>query len=228
MRLNKILFVILSLLVAQSALAAESGIYVAGRAGLSAMNFEKGKWHSSLAGDVSYNYNSERRERVLALGAALGYEFEAPCRVEVEYTYRTNFENNKRPTKDGTHNVDMDLTAHSLLLNVYFDIKNSTPFTPYVMGGLGASFLHTDSQEDPLTVGARDYTEEEVTKTRFAWNVGAGVGYALTDRWTLDLMLRYVDLGQAYWKSSVPGIDDADAVGDISATELLLGVRYKF
>lgn len=221
------LAIILLFVSVHAAVADDSGIYVAGRAGASFMQFNDGKWTNDLVGDITYNYNRNVSDTVFIIGGAVGYDFESPLRAELEYTYRTNFENNKRPTTDGNHNVDMDLTAHAILLNAFYDFENSTDITPFVMAGAGMSILRSDNDVDPIGA-APDYTERQITRTNFAWNVGAGAGYSLTEKLTLDFLLRYVDLGEARWENYDPGTDEANAVADMTAVECLLGLRYAF
>ena len=59
----------------------------------------------------------------------------------------------------------------------------------------------------------------------FAWNVGAGVGYHITDHIILDMNYRYVDLGEVAWGSK--SVAEVTAK-NLTANELLFGVRYQF
>lgn len=225
MRYLLALFIVCFSMVAVA--AADSGVYIAGRAGASFMQFNDGKWTNDLVGDITYNYNRNVSEAVFVVGGAIGYDFENPFRTELEYTYRTNFENNKRPTTDGNHNVDMDLTAHAILLNAFYDFENSTDFTPFVMIGGGMSVLCSDNNVEPIGAAA-DYDERQITRTNFAWALGTGAGYSLNDDLTLDLLVRYVDLGEARWENYDPGTDEANAVAQMTAIECVLGLRYEF
>ena len=55
--------------------------------------------------------------------------------------------------------------------------------------------------------------------TVFAWQFGAGVGYALTKQWTLDFKYRYFDTDK-------PDFDRAEA--ELSSHNFTLGIRFDF
>jgi opacity protein-like surface antigen len=60
----------------------------------------------------------------------------------------------------------------------------------------------------------------------FAYNVGAGVSYAVSEQLALDLGYRYYDLGSASpGASAVDGITPGGSV-DVTAHELSLALRF--
>ena len=61
--------------------------------------------------------------------------------------------------------------------------------------------------------------------TNFAWNLGAGVGYSLTDHIIVDLGYRYTSFGDA--KKYTSGTLNFQAK-DLDSHEALLGLRYQF
>ena len=95
----------------------------------------------------------------------------------------------------------------SYLVNAYYDIPASGPFVPYVGAGIG---LGRYRQEYDIN-GLRAQTED---KTKFEWQAGAGIGYALTPNVTGDL-------GYRYNASKIDG-------NDVSAHEIKAGARYNF
>lgn len=228
MRKCILFFMFAAFLLSPNAYADTSGPYVAAKAGASFMNFSDGKWQSVQAGDQTDQYNRSKSNTVFAFGAALGYELNLPLRVELEYMYRTNFEHDKKPTPNGLFDSETDLTTHTVLANLFYDFRNTTPFTPFLMGGIGLAVHRTDNHVTGLSyVG--DYEGSEVTRTQFAWNVGTGLAYELTDNLTLDMLARYVDMGKAKWKNTNRTSNDkGSGSGNISATEVLLGIRYAF
>jgi len=224
-----IVFIALAtLLLSSNVFADTSGPYVAAKAGASFMNFSDGKWQSTMAGDQTDQYNRSKSNTVFAFGAALGYELNLPLRVELEYMYRTNFEHDKKPTTNGLFDSETDLTTHTVLANLFYDFRNASPFTPFIMGGVGLAVHRTDNHVTGLSY-VSDYEGSEVTRTQFAWNVGTGLAYELTDNLTLDMLARYVDMGKAKWKNTNRTSNDkGSGSGNISATEVLLGIRYAF
>jgi opacity protein-like surface antigen len=145
-------------------------------------------------------------------------------------------------------------------VNVYFDWHNSSSFTPFVGGGLGAAFL-----EGRATAGTRvlftivdtngfytfepvigyefDTTDFKTKKTQFAWHIDLGLSYDMTEKVTIDLSYRYLDIG-APLKAGEPKfrtVRDSGQYYNLDATfnppseivfeathQAVLGVRYSF
>ena len=68
-----------------------------------------------------------------------------------------------------------DLTASSLMGNFYLDFVNPSPVTPFLTAGIGMA-----------TVNLFDYDD-----TVFAYQVGAGLAFAINPRMSVDLKYRY-------------------------------------
>ena len=60
---------------------------------------------------------------------------------------------------------------------------------------------------------------ESIDDNNFAWQIGAGVSYAMTDNVAVDAGYRYVDYGD---------FTKEDTTIDTSAHELYVGARYSF
>ena len=113
------------------------------------------------------------------------------------------------------------------MLNLLYDFKNTTAFTPFVLLGAGLAIHKTDNTVEPTGL-APDYSGRNVTEAEFAWTVGLGVAYSLTESCDIDLVYRYIDMGEARYENYSPGYDEANAVADMDAQEFFFGVRYKF
>ena len=85
----------------------------------------------------------------------------------------------------------------------------------YAMGGLGMSYNKTDSNV---------HTKGD-SKMEFAWTLGAGIDYRLSDCWSMDLGYRYVDLGEGRSKLKATGEHVKD---NIRSHDVLLSARYYF
>lgn len=136
------------------------------------------------------------------------------------------------------------------MANVWYDIDIGDAWTPYVGGGLG--FIRVDqsdlsfdtdalkdglrslAQEDPQGLGAAlqrlqgvDVPTASATDTAFAWQLGAGVGYALSDSATLQL---------GYRLQAVDGLEFSGRnamVSTMAETDLRvhfieIGIRHRF
>ncbi len=160
----------------------------------------------------------------LSAGYNVGYLNDIPIRVEAEYVYRGKAEFGAGPKSFGAANTagqDFEVTAHSLLGNIFFDIPTSTAMTPYFGGGLGLAYLNTDYSAY-ATGGSVSNSSSDLN---FAWNVGGGVAWSINDSMALDLGYRYVDLGKA--DSGVVNINNfsGNSSVDYTAHELSLGLR---
>lgn len=147
---------------------------------------------TNLSQSSSFDLNSS-----FGGGMALGYDFQSyfkvPMRMEAEYLIRTTTHFNK-------DSYDVSLVApQTLFVNLYYDFENESNFTPYIGGGIGAAFVGVDSN--------------------FAWNVGAGLTYDISECVALNLGYRYNSYGQ---------FENNNTTGILSAHEVLAGLRYKF
>lgn len=166
--------------------------------------------------------NEQYSQFTLGGALALGYDFNSqfgvPVRAEVEYALRGNSE--KSWNYDKVFDLKGAWNASTLFLNLYYDFRNSTAFTPYVGAGLGMAFNYAN-----YTLTAKDYNANfDDHRTTFAWNVGAGVAYDITDNFAVDLGYRYVNLG--YYEVDLP--EGAKVKNQPSNHEFMLGLRYTF
>ena len=167
---------------------------------------------------VSEDYSQFTLGGALALGYDFNSRFDVPVRAEVEYALRGNSE------KSWNYNKILDLkgawNASTLFLNLYYDFRNSTAFTPYVGAGLGMAFNYAN-----YTFSVKDYHANfDDHSTTFAWNVGAGGAYDIADNFAVDLGYRYVNLG--YYEVDLP--DGAKIKNQPCNHEFMLGLRYTF
>lgn len=97
-----------------------------------------------------------------------------------------------------------DLGAHHLFLNAYYDLRNDSPFTPYIGGGVGigsvemhysARFLRKeDLGMEPwqdAAEGTESSIDAELDKTSFGFQVVGGVDYALGDDFSVGAKVRW-------------------------------------
>lgn len=168
--------------------------------------------------DVNEGYSQFSLGGALALGYDFNSQFGVPVRAEVEYALRGNSE------KSWNYDKILDLkgawNASTLFLNLYYDFRNSTAFTPYVGAGLGMAFNYAN-----YTFSVPGFNANfDDHRTTFAWNVGAGVAYDITDNFAVDLGYRYVNLG--YYEVDLP--EGGKIKNQPSNHEFMLGLRYTF
>ena len=97
--------------------------------------------------------------------------------------------------------MSVDLSVLSGMVAAYVDLPalglpRLGPFDPFLGAGIGAARIETG--ETRMTFPATTtMCRARVTEPDFAWMVTAGVATALSESTTLDVALRYSDLGAA-------------------------------
>jgi opacity protein-like surface antigen len=172
------------------------------------------------------------------IGAGLGIRITPAFRADATFDYLPSL----TLTGSGTgaavgFHGQADLNSAVALANLYLDLdglypKMFGPLQPYLTGGIGvaSNTLGTVSAKSP---GGVPLTLSGATHTDFAWGVGAGVAYALTEKLTLDASYKYLDLGSVLTGTTATGPAGSAAVtasksGDLSVHTITLGVRYAF
>lgn len=122
----------------------------------------------------------------LALGFAFGYDF-GNTRLEWDISHQKN--NFEKASLSGYNSVDLtgNVTSLTLLMNGYYDFTNSSAFTPYITGGLGIATIEIKDWNISDS-GLSSFNER---CTAYAYQVGAGIGYAITEKITIDTKYRY-------------------------------------
>lgn len=144
---------------------------------------------------VSIDYNTG-----WALGGAFGAGFDSGLRLENELIYRQ-----ASPRAPGG-----DLWALAWMVNIWWDARNNSPFTPYFGGGFGFGHSHVASP------GPVDNSGSGV-----AYQAGAGLDYKIDRLLSLDIGYRYFGISDI---SSDGGVGSVDLVG----SSVLAGLRWRF
>ena len=169
---------------------------------------------------------------ILGGSIALGYDFHKSfgitVRTELEYTLFPQIKS-ERPWKTSatTKAIEyVNLNIQTLFVNVYYDFRNNSDFTPYLGIGSGISFI--DAKGGEINT-AGTYTCGKDSATNFAWNINWGVAYAFTDYLSLDLSYRFVWLGDGKTKFGDWGSNRYQyEVKNMYMHQLALGLRYAF
>ncbi len=107
--------------------------------------------------------------------------------------------------------TNVDFSALSFMANGYYDICiKDSGVSPYLTAGLGVA-----------SVKVKDSSVTTLDESKFAWQVGAGIGVKASENVV-------VDLGYRYFRTS----DVTNKVGDekftLSGSNILAGIRYSF
>ena len=113
------------------------------------------------------------------------------------------------------------------MVNAYYDFTQGSGFNPYVTVGLGMA-----SNEQEYKDMSRYSGFKAKTTNNFAWKIGLGGKYAMTDSFDLDIRYQFIDLGKVelgdYYSGSSTVKNTTTKSGKLRANELLLGIAYKF
>jgi opacity protein-like surface antigen len=154
--------------------------------------------------------------------AALGWDFEpgnpvGEGRIELEYTRRSN------PLKqakfvEGSFTGSGNMTADSLLLNLFGVIHDKSRVSPYAGVGIGVARIEASNLQvtgEPMSSGSA---------VVLAYQLGAGFDYALTDRLNLDLGYRYFSCARPKFTE----VNGRKFEMDYISHSALLGLRFGF
>jgi outer membrane immunogenic protein len=136
-----------------------------------------------------------------------GYSFDR-FRVEGEIGYKAAEMKKLSIAGQKVDITDTDLTVLSLMINGYYDLKNSTPFTPFIGAGIGP------------VVGIIDSQGENYHDTVFGYQAMAGVSYNIADGYYVDLSYRFHGIAGDL---SVDGMK-----GSYHSNNVLVGLRSTF
>lgn len=219
----------------------KTGLYVTGKMGASIVQMSGQQFIYSGyadAGDNGTKNGDSHRTGVFGGGLALGYDFsnqfDIPVRAELEFMARDkanstyNIRDRVRNGVHQTRDIKNQIKLNTLMVNGYYDIKNSSDFTPYISVGLGyAAVDFKTTRADAYTPGLSLHDTHTHTANNFAWSVGAGVNYAINDDWDMGLSYRYLDAGKADITTAVGDGENTSKI-KVKANDIMLGLTYRF
>ena len=111
---------------------------------------------------------------------AIGFNYTDGIRTELEYRYATEGVSSQRLFEGGAEveaglstipvPSNDDLNAHFVLSNFYFDLNNSSRFTPFIGGGVGGAFVENEN-------GDRDAALAYQGRAGVAYDFGGGLSF---------------------------------------------------
>ncbi len=179
--------------------------YVSLKAGYSSTGIMDSSWDSSKGGIY---------ESVGVVSFAFGGRFNKTFRSEVEFTLRTPWENEFIDGVGDT--LKTSLSSYNFMANGYYDFGTG-PIKPFVGAGIGFSINQLENE----WIG---FGSSKENHTKFAWQVMAGINFAVNDNMNLELSYRYFQMDDYKLGVDTSGRIDADIVSN----EFLVGLSYKF
>ena len=220
-----------------------TGFYLGGQLGASILKA------NSIKDTVSYRNYSEGFKigsfkngtiaGALNIGYNFKYDYDLPLRAELSYTMRGNSDKKYSYSEsdflwDGDHFKSSDshkVRMHTLMVNAYYDIETNSSITPFVGAGLGVAFTKLaqtySAQYEIFNYDISGSVGMSDTKTKFAWNVAAGVTYNIDENLDMDFTARYVNAGKTSVKTNIQGVN-VKGSAKLSSIDLLAGIRYTF
>jgi opacity protein-like surface antigen len=171
-----------------------------------------------LRGDIGYNINetpyefdylgSETDNTRIFGSLGFGYQFTQYLRGELNVGLLSH-------DSWESAGASLENTVWSGMANVYADLGTFAGFTPYV--GAGAGMVYSRSNAE---IGLLDYSDDQY---EFAYSLGAGVAYRMSQNWSVDLGYQYL---------ATPGleyvdVDTLDVEKGIDYHQVKVGLRYE-
>ena len=188
-----------------------SGMYGSFNAGV-AMPADGNMTMSGVSAELEYDTS-------FTVGGAIGYRLgeSGDYRVEGEVAYQNNevdrVGNNSLPAEldDGEILSSMEASVLTFLLNGYIDFNYGSAFSWFFTGGFGFARIDGEMTEGGVT--------DDEDDTVFAYQLGVGTGYAVTETVTLDCKYRYL------------GTEDYNIEGgeiEVLSHNITVGIRVAF
>jgi opacity protein-like surface antigen len=167
--------------------------------------------------------------------AGVGYEFNNWLRFDVTGEYRTKSAVNAFGiyTFNGGTFIDTYqgfLKSTVFLANGYIDLGTWNCLTPFVGAGVGVAYNTLDNFVDIGVPSAGSGIGRNSSTFNFAWALHAGVSYAVTQNFSVELAYRYLNYGSVTDTIDCTGGCNPDSykLQNLSSNDLMLGVRWRF
>ena len=159
----------------------------------------------------------------LGLGGDVGYRYGNGWAAEVEWNYRSHaLDSLRRGGADLAR--DGDFASNIVLLNGLYRFASARPWIPYVGAGIGW-VQEIDIHITPAAGGSeRGYS----ASNRFAFQLIAGVEYALTPRWRLTADVRWLRVGSVQMDNESGNGGGSVRSPEYNPFSVQVGLRYGF
>ncbi|WP_111893837.1 outer membrane protein [Acinetobacter sp. MB5] len=199
-----------------TATLAESA-YVSAKVGVGIEDAHNKRYSNSEGTNISGKSGSQSVfTGSIAYGFNLAPVYNIPVRAELEYSYHDTADFN---FSEVCTSCQLSTKVQTVMLNGYYDFKNTSAFTPYISLGLGNASIKTTAHNDNFS--------KAKTTNDFAWSVGLGVGYTINPNFSIDLGYRYLDAGKSSWNNSETSVEE-NIKARMSSNDVTLGLRYSF
>jgi opacity protein-like surface antigen len=188
--------------------------------GLDGFIFDSAGTGPGVVNDIGSSY---------VLGIGMGMRLAPQFRGDIVYSYRGGYELDD--TDQFGDSFSGDVTSHSVMANVYWDIPYTiSGFSPFVGGGIGWA---GNKMKDVSTADGGSFILPEGEVSNFAWQAMAGLSMPISTQATVDVFYRYFDGGKLQIEEGTALFDDGTSAGtytgargQLQAHELMLSLRW--
>lgn len=154
-----------------------------------------------------------------SLDGALGYDFGNGLMIEGQLGFlSSNTGDLSIPGFGITTDTDGRLNVTYAMANAWYGLDIGYGISPFLGGGIGYSWLDVEATY-PLSGSPLDDTA-----SAFAWQLGAGAMFDVTDQISVMGRYRYLDTSEF----TIQDDDGTDVTGDFNTHIVDIGLKFKF
>lgn len=160
------------------------------------------------------------------VGGTMGYDY-GYLRLEGEISYKEAEVSrvNDRISGESFGDIDGSIGVLAFLANIFVDLHNQGPVTPYLGGGIGFAGMYQDDIWGRSSFdGAWIELYQDDDDLVFAYQAGGGVEIAISPAFSLDLSYRYFGTSNATFNEDTP----FDNEMEFASHNVAAGLRMKF
>ena len=201
---------------------ARTGWYLGGAAG---DNFKDSETLTNGNNSIQADYSDNAAWQLDA-----GYALSGGWRPEFSFTSRSNDADSLSSQGYSTSNVTGHEDADTYMANLWYDIPMQAGplhrLHPWLGGGIGMADVGVHGLS---TSNLGPYISIDDSRSVFAYQFGAGIGYDLARNWMVTADFRYLatESTDFNYTTAVPQISGT-VHGGYSAESLMFGLRYEF
>ncbi|CAL7961466.1 exported hypothetical protein [Alphaproteobacteria bacterium] len=184
-------------------------------------------------------YNNLKPEKSVVYGGSIGYKFSPNLRESISVLRFNNFEFKKESSKITTKNYrylfTQKISSTACMLNTMIDVAAFRKINPYIIIGVGGVRNKVSDYQlyDTADKSKLIATLQGKSNWQLAWNVGAGINYDVSNRVSIDVSYKYLDLGNAATTNQMTMADGKKdthnpANPKLSAHAVFAGIRLRF
>ena len=203
--------------------------YFEGEVGGSFADFDSGGRNEG--GGSPFNNTGDDYDETVITGVHFGAELFEYLRADIGFSHRgdLDFTTNGYPLSPNSFYKTKIKDNYTLMFSLYFEPVRFEKFTPYIGAGLGSTWAKI-STSDSRKRSSNNIVEGSSYKAIFSWQAEAGIQYDLTQRLTLKLGYRYIDIGnlEVHLRGVAEGAPQGKYRGELTSNEVIIGIRYSF